>query len=74
MAMRYFRGILWVYLGNITFLGLLAWYLIPRIGMYGAAWAMLGGAVWVVVGTGLLIRRGISLMDIPDEQSSRTEA
>ena len=74
MAMRFYRDILWVYLGNITFLGLLAWYLIPRFGMYGAAWAMLGGAVWVFVGTGLLIRRGIAQMDNSDERRSGTEA
>ena len=74
MAMKFFREILWVYLGNITFLGLLAWYLIPRHGMYGAAWAMLGGAVWVFVGVGMLTLRGIAQMDNLAEPASGTEA
>ena len=63
MAMRLYRKILWVYLGNAIVLVLLAWILIPRHGMTGAAWAMLGGAIWVTIGNGMLIHRGISRMD-----------
>jgi O-antigen/teichoic acid export membrane protein len=74
VAMRHFREILWVYLGNTLFLLVLAWYLIPRYGMMGAAWAMLGGALWVLVGTGWLIFRGISQMENLDGPSSGTGA
>ena len=69
MAMRCFREILRVYIGNVIVLVLLVWQLIPRYGMTGAAIAMLGGAVWVLVGNCLVIRQGISKMD--DKGSSK---
>lgn len=73
MAMRHFRDILWVYLGNSLLLLVLAWYLIPKYGMTGAAWAMLGGAIGVLMGTGWLIIRGISGMDNPAGPTPGTE-
>jgi O-antigen/teichoic acid export membrane protein len=72
MAMRLYRKMLWIYLVNAVVLVLLAWILIPRHGMTGAAWAMLGGAIWVAIGNGTLIYRGISRMDSPDSLVDRS--
>ena len=72
MAMRLYRSILWIYLGNAIVLVVLAWVLIPRHGMTGAALAMLGGAIWVMIGNGFLIHRGISRMDSQDPSIDRS--
>lgn len=74
LAMRNFRDLLWVYLGNTFCILSLAWYLIPRYGMMGAAWAMLGGAVWTLLGNGFLIVRGISRMEEAEVSSPETGA
>jgi len=54
-AMRAFRSQMVIMLFNAAFMLGLALWLIPRHGMMGAAWTMMGGAVWVVVAYGALI-------------------
>jgi O-antigen/teichoic acid export membrane protein len=57
-ATRNFRGQMAVHLVNVLVLYGLGLTLIPRLGMWGAAWTMLGGAAWVTLGYGWLVWRG----------------
>lgn len=70
MAMKMYRRMLGVYLGNVALLVFLAWTLIPRYGMKGAALAMLGGAIWVTAGNGWLLYSGVSGMPAESTEGS----
>lgn len=61
-AMRQFRTQLWVYLANaVLMLGMALW-LIPAHGLYGAAWTMMAGALWIVLAYGFLTWQGVRRM------------
>jgi O-antigen/teichoic acid export membrane protein len=62
-AMRMFRAQLWVYLANAALLLGLALWLIPAHGILGAAWTMLGGAVWIAVAYAFLVWAGVRRME-----------
>ncbi|MDX2475703.1 MAG: lipopolysaccharide biosynthesis protein [Candidatus Krumholzibacteria bacterium] len=57
-ATRNFRGQMVVHLINVGVLYGLGTTLIPRLGMIGTAWTMLGGALWVTVGYAGLVWYG----------------
>ena len=57
-AMRAFKAQLAVHLANAAVLTALALLLIPGSGLQGAAWAMLGGGVWVTIGHVVIYWRG----------------
>ena len=54
-AMRAFRGQLVIFLINVLIILALAFVLIPRYGMTGAALTLLGGGLWTVFGFGVLV-------------------
>jgi O-antigen/teichoic acid export membrane protein len=57
-AMRAFGPQLILHFGNVLLLGWLSFLFIPRFGLMGAAWAILGGGVWIAVGyTAVLLQR-----------------
>jgi O-antigen/teichoic acid export membrane protein len=55
-AMRAFNGQLIIFLINVLLIGVLAWVLIPRYGMEGAALTLLGGVLWTAFGFWMLVR------------------
>jgi len=59
-AMRAFRAQLGIHAFNTLVLLALGWILIPRHGMMGAAWTMLGGAATVTLCYAVLVYRGAS--------------
>lgn len=62
-AMRAFKSQLWVHVTSVAAMLLLGAVLIPRQGMMGAAWTMLVGSAWVLVGTGEIVRRGLRRLE-----------
>jgi O-antigen/teichoic acid export membrane protein len=62
-AMRQFRTQLWVYLANAALMLGLALWLIPAHGLYGAAWTMMAGSLWIMLAYGFLTWRGIRRME-----------
>lgn len=63
-AMRAFGSQLWVHGSQLVVMigsGLL---LLPRLGMMGAAWMMLIGSVWVTIGTGWIVWRGLRRLEV----------
>ncbi len=59
-AMRAFGAQLKVHSVNTVVLLALGWFLIPRYGMTGAAWTMLGGATTVTVSYAFIVVRGMA--------------
>lgn len=56
-AMRAFRAQLAIHLVNAAILGALSLALIPRYGLTGAAWAMLGAGLWLVAAHAVVVLR-----------------
>ncbi|MBK7046277.1 MAG: lipopolysaccharide biosynthesis protein [bacterium] len=62
-AMRAFTSQLWVHLTSVAAMFAAGAVLVPRLGMMGAAWTMLIGSAWVLVGTGEIVRRGLRRLE-----------
>lgn len=61
-AMRAFRVQLWIHAANAGVLLVAGILLIPRLGMMGAGWTTLAGAVWVTAAYAAVVARGIGRM------------
>ncbi|MBK7189738.1 MAG: lipopolysaccharide biosynthesis protein [bacterium] len=62
-AMRAFTSQLWVHLTSVAAMFAAGAVLVPRLGMMGAAWTMLIGSAWVLVGTAEIVRRGLRRLE-----------
>ena len=63
-AMRAFKPQLWVHATSVAAMLAGGAVLVPRLGMMGAAWTMLLGSAWVLVGTGVIVQRGLRALEV----------